>query len=114
MTARIPRDRWARELERFTTRNAGRWAILEVDDPDIGAQRILDSRLWGVDFEAAGGRVDLLFGAFDGSQEHLTHSIERPETIETMVDEAGRDAALRIGHKGGQTLLLFADARAAE
>lgn len=34
----LSRPEWARALDEFTKRNIGRRGVLEVDDPEIGAQ----------------------------------------------------------------------------
>lgn len=105
MITTIPRERWAARLDRFTERNAGRRAVLEVDGEDIGAQRVIDSPLWGVTYDAPSGHVEMLFGDFGEGRSHLTHAIAGVSDIEILTGPDDRDTVLRIGHEGGQTLL---------
>jgi hypothetical protein len=97
---------WQHRLQTFTERNAGRRTLLEVDGPDIGAQPAEhDYPLRGVAFDPRDGRISIMLGPQADVEHHLTHSIEDPESVDVMTDEAGRDRALRVRHGDGQTLL---------
>jgi hypothetical protein len=106
-----PADRgdWPRLLKEFTRRNAGRVTRLEVDDPDLGAQWAeMELHFRGVAYEPRYGRVELMLS--DGSPvEHLTHSVEAVTQLDVRLAADGRDAALRLGYPGGQTLLVLSD-----
>jgi nucleotide-binding universal stress UspA family protein len=105
---RIPKERWAAELEAFTRRNAGRRTTLEVDDPELGAQaQEHDYPFLGAAYDRKDGRVELMLGDFGGAERHLTRNIPGVSDIEIIRDEQGRDWILRIVHGSGQTLLTL-------
>ena len=100
---------WAAELNAFSARNVGRRGVLEVDDPEIGAQaQEFDYPLLGSVFDPHDKRVELMFGDDNRGGRHLTRGISGVTSIEMLKNEAGRDLALRIAHGSGQTLLTFA------
>jgi hypothetical protein len=105
MTQTIPRTLWSRRLEDFTQRNAGRRAILEVDDPDLGAQTAVDYPLWGISYDPVSDQVEIMFSDFRDVRSHMTHVVWKARSIE-LLRERGRDEVLRIvGESGEQTLL---------
>ena len=98
---------WAPRLEEVTTRNGGRRATLETDDPELGAQaQGLDYPFLGAAYDRRDGRVELMFGDERGTQ-HLTRSIGGISGMDILVAPDGRDQVLRITHGKGQTLLTF-------
>lgn len=104
----LPRREWSDRLDEFTRRNAGRRGVLEVDDPEIGAQaQEHDYPLLGATYDPAGSCVDIMLGELGDVQRHLTRSIGNVSAIDVLTDENGRDIALRIAHGAGQTLLTF-------
>lgn len=105
----VPRDDWSPALTAFTRRNAGRRALLEVDDAEIGAQaQEFDYPLRGAVFDHNDQRITLMFGGDDfGGGHHLTRGIANPTSVDVLTEQGGRDIALRIGHGSGQTLLTF-------
>jgi nucleotide-binding universal stress UspA family protein len=105
----VPRDDWALALDAFTRRNAGRRALLEVDDAEIGAQaQEFDYPLRGASFDHNDQRITLMFGGDGfGDGHHLTRGISKPTSLDVLTEQGGRDIALRIGHGSGQTLLTF-------
>jgi nucleotide-binding universal stress UspA family protein len=105
----IPRGQWSTQLDTFTRRNAGRRGVLEVDDPEIGAQaQENDYPLLGAAFDAHGERVELMLGELGTGRRHLTRDIGGVTGIDVLRDDTGRDVALRVAHGAGQTLLTFA------
>ena len=97
---------WAERLEEFSRRNAGRSAILEVIDPDIGAQ--IEEKgvpFMGASFDPRDGRVHIMCGGNGGG--HLTRSISGVTGIQLLKDANGQDAFLRVAHGRGQTLLAL-------
>ena len=105
MTLTIPRNLWSSRLEEFTHRNAGRRALLEVDDSGLGAPSGVDYPLWGIRYDPGGDRVEILFSDFRDLRRHKTHAVARARSIE-LLHERGRDEVLRIlGEDGEQTLL---------
>lgn len=105
MTETIPRDRWSDRLERFTRENAGRRAILEVDESSIGAQRVAESPLWGVVYDPRDDEVEIMFGDFDEGRVQMTHAVPGATDVEILAGGADADAALRIGYARGQAIL---------
>ena len=104
----LDRPEWTRALDEFTRRNVGRRGVLEVDDPEIGAQaQEHDYPLLGATYDQHDGRVELMFGELGDLDRHLSRSIGNVGRIDVLSDEKGRDIALRIGHGAGQTLLTF-------
>ena len=98
---------WAERLEEFSRRNAGRISILEVIDPDIGAQ--IEEKgvpFVGASFDPRDGRVHIMCGARVGDG-HLTRSITGVTAIQLLKDVTGKDAFLRVAHGRGQTLLTL-------
>ena len=104
----LDRPEWTKQLDEFTRRNVGRRGVLEVDDPELGAQaQEHDYPLLGASYDRHDGRVELMFGELGDVQRHLTRSIGGVSGIDILTNERGRDIALRIGHGAGQTLLTF-------
>lgn len=100
---------WAKALDDFTQRNIGRRGVLEVDDPEIGAQaQEFDYPLLGAAFDTNDNRVSLMFGDAGIGGRHLSRGISGVDGIDVLRDESGRDLAIRIAHGTGQTLLTFA------
>ncbi len=98
---------WEPTLKRFTTRNAGRRVVLEIDDPEIGALvEVASYPLLGVDYDHRDGRIDIMLGDFRGGQRHLTRSIPKPDSL-SVLSIGGTDIALSVAHDSGQTLLTF-------
>jgi nucleotide-binding universal stress UspA family protein len=104
----VPRPAWADRLDVFTRANVGRRGLLEVDDPEIGAQaQEHDYPFLGATFDVHDQRVGLMFGELGDVGRHLTRSIGGVSGIDVLTDDRGRDLALRIAHGSGQTLLTF-------
>jgi nucleotide-binding universal stress UspA family protein len=98
---------WAERLEEFSRRNAGRGVILEVIDPELGAQ--IEEKgvpFVGASFDPRDGRVHIMCGAHVGDG-HLTHSISGVTAVQLLKDVTGKDAFLRVAHGRGQTLLTL-------
>jgi nucleotide-binding universal stress UspA family protein len=105
----VPHADWAAQLDAFTRRNIGRRGILEVDDPEIGAQaQEFDYPLFGATFDTHDQRVELMFGELGATNRHLTRGISGVTAIDVLSNDRGRDLAIRIAHGTGQTLLTFA------
>jgi nucleotide-binding universal stress UspA family protein len=105
----LDQPEWSHSLNEFTKRNIGRRGVLEVDDPEIGAQaQEHDYPLLGATYDQHDGRVELMFGELGDIDRHLTRGIGNVARIDILTDDRGRDIALRIAHGAGQTLLTFA------
>lgn len=104
----LDRPEWSAQLDDFTRRNVGRRGVLEVDDPELGAQaQEHDYPFLGATYDRHDGRVELMLGELGDVQRHLTRSIGSVSGIDVLTNEGGRDLALRIAHGAGQTLLTF-------
>lgn len=109
VVANLSKAEWTDTLDAFTRRNVGRRGVLEVDDPEIGAQaQENDYPLLGATYDPHDERVDLMFGELGDVNRHLTRGIGGISGIDVLRDDMGRDLALRIAHGAGQTLLTFA------
>jgi len=105
----LQRPEWAIQLDDFSRRNVGRRGVLEVDDPEIGAQaQENDYPFLGATYDHYDDRVELMVGELGDVQRHLTRSIGSVSGIDVLTNERGRDIALRVAHGAGQTLLTFA------
>jgi hypothetical protein len=103
----MPRSDWGAALSDFSSRNAGRLTLLEVDDAEIGAQaQEFDYPFRGATYDRNDDRISLMFGNVGGTM-HLTRGIADPSSVDLLTESDGRDVALRIGHGKGQTLLTF-------
>jgi hypothetical protein len=107
MDRSLDRAEWAAALQAFTGRNAGRRAVLEEDGEEFGAQEEGAGTLRGVAYDSRDRRVEIMLGEQNDVERHLTRTVASPQRIDLLADPAGRDAALRIEHEGGQTLLRF-------
>jgi len=93
-------------LRDFNQRNAGRLTRLEEDDPDLGAQlEEGGTPLRGVAYDPHGASVEIMLGDLGTADGHLTRSITHVTSVDLVTDPLGRDAALRVAHGAGQTLL---------
>jgi nucleotide-binding universal stress UspA family protein len=97
---------WAALIDNFSRRNAGRRTIVEVDNIALGAQVVESGyALQGAAYDHHDGRVELMLG--DGTTRHMTRTITDVDSIAVYIDHGGSDAALRVAHGSGQTLLTF-------
>lgn len=104
----VPQVEWVVRLNEFTKRNIGRRGVLEIDDPELGAQaQEHDYPLLGATYDFHDGRVELMLGDLGSVERHLTRSIGDVRAIDILTTADGRDIALRIAHGAGQSLLTF-------
>lgn len=104
----VEESQWASRLKEFTTRNAARRCMVEVDDPSFGAQlQVVDYPLLGVAYDHHDRRVEIMLGDMEGGN-HLTKSITGVTGIDIVQGPDDRDRVLRIAHGSGQTLLTVA------
>jgi nucleotide-binding universal stress UspA family protein len=107
-TINIPREQWGDELDAFTRRNVGRRSVLEVDDPDIGAQEEeRDYPFLGAVWDHHDNRVEIMLGDFRKTERHLTRGITDVRQIDLVRDTKGRDRLLRVAHGNGQSILTL-------
>lgn len=104
----LDRTEWRLALDGFWRRNDGRPAVVEVDDPEVGAQPMARGcTLLGASYDPHGRRAELEFGdASDGSR-HFTRTMADVRSVSVLTGSDGRDLALRVEHGYGQTLVTF-------
>jgi len=104
----LKRDDWSQALREFTRRNRGRRAVLEADDPDLGAQAE-ETRypLIAARYDADDSQVELVLGEIGSIGRRLTRTMGDVDSIELLRNEAGAEIALRMSHGAGQTLLTL-------
>ena len=106
VTRRLTPAAWVGELRAFTARNAGRLMMLEVDDPELGAQHHgMGLQLRGVAYDPRDRRVEIMIGGVLGGEDHLTHTVGPVSAIDLLSYADGHDRVLRVAAGGGQTLL---------
>jgi nucleotide-binding universal stress UspA family protein len=107
-TIHVEPSQWSTLLADFTRTNAGRRTRLEIDDPEIGAQaQEMDYPLLGVTFDPHDQRLEIMLGVLGGGEPHLSRSIGDVSSLDLHVGRDGKDAALRVRHGRGQTMLTF-------
>ena len=105
-TDRPDASAWASLLQTVTARNLGRRTVVEIDNIDLGAQIVESGFVFrGAAYDHHDCAVTLMLG--DGTTTHMTRTIPGITAIALHADARGHDAALRIAHDHGQTLLTF-------
>jgi nucleotide-binding universal stress UspA family protein len=105
-TRTFPAGTFDAELSEFTSRNAGRLCLVEVDEDDLGAQMLgQELPFVGASFDRHGNEVSLMFGTSSIKGQHLSHNISGVSQIDLTTNGAKDDSVLRIAHAGGQTLV---------
>lgn len=102
------RMHWPVELVRFTARNSGRPATLEIDDELLGAQ-VLARRypFIGADYDWRDDAVELSFGDPTTRRGHLTHVVKGATTVSIQRGPGGIDRVLRVSRDDGQALVML-------
>jgi uncharacterized protein DUF5335 len=95
-TIEIPRNDWARALQRCSATHEGSLVSLDVLAPELGAlPEVMNVPLVGVSFEF--GHDSVVFVSAGPSPTcHLTHSIPRPTRIWLERADDGSDVALAM------------------
>jgi nucleotide-binding universal stress UspA family protein len=96
-------------LATISKRNAGRRAVVEVDNPSIGAQSLaFDYCFLGMDYDRHADRLQIYLGEIgDGGARHLTHSVGAPTGVDVLRSLDGRDQVVRVADGAGQALITF-------
>ncbi|MEO8622417.1 MAG: universal stress protein [bacterium] len=104
--AKIERREWEARLADFARHNAGRVAVLDVNDPEHGvvsAER--GYILFGTSYNAPSHLVLIALGETHGRRQHRTRYVSDADRLSIVRDTAGADVALRIHHDTGETVL---------
>lgn len=96
-------------LASISQRNVGRRAVVEVDNPSIGAQSLaFDYCFLGMDYDHHTDRLQIYLGEIeDGGARHLTHSVGGPTGVDVLRSLDGRDQVVRVADRTGQALVTF-------
>ncbi len=107
-TKEISRSEWPEFFDSFSRQHEGWLVTLEILGSEIGAQveerelpfgGIVDE--WD---EVQGNEIAIMIGA--KPDDHITHSISRPEQVSVEQTDEGADVALAIKSADGITALL--------
>lgn len=114
VTIELSRERWEKDLEAFSERNAGRPVRLEVTIPPGEGGPVLaeNQPLLGIDFDSKGSAapaIEITVGATSGAApRNLTHVINDPTQIWVEQEPDGLGIALNIASREeGETRVLF-------
>jgi len=109
-TQEIPRTDWAKFFGVFSRQHEGWLATLEVFAPDVGAQQEAhELPLEGISIASEADDAETIAISLGKSPEdHLTHTVGKPQRIWLEQTSAGANAALEIESEGEtRTLLRF-------
>ncbi len=108
MQEAVSQNGWAQMLREVSERNTGRHTMLEIADPEMGAQWAeIDLPLQGIAYDPLDHRIEIMVGESGPKATHLTHSIAGATGVDLLAGSDGQDAVLCIAHADGQTLLRF-------
>lgn len=97
---------WARALRDFSERHRDEPTLLELDDPELGAQHSgRGFLLGGVEYDPRAKRILILLGRGEGIRDHLTHSLPGPRSVELVGSGEEGEEALRVELERGQVIL---------
>jgi uncharacterized protein DUF5335 len=109
-TKEIPREEWKDFFDVFSRQHEDWLATLEVFAPDVGAQQeARDLPLEGISIASAvGDREAISINLGKTSEDHITHTIPKPERVWLEQTPTGANAALEIESANQtKTLLRF-------
>lgn len=109
ITQSVPhRAQWPALLQAFSERNVGRRASVELFTVGLGAQSAsVNFALVGVAYDPADDAVEIMLGDAEGRTRHVTHTVRQVSVVELSSYEGGADAALRLVHADGETLVTL-------
>ena len=110
-TQQIPREQWEDYLAGFSAHNQTRPITVDVEDAELGPQRIIDHMpLIGLewDFKDRENSISVIAGDTEGGHpEALTHEVAKPKSIWIKEDAEQRAEALDIETESGRTIIEF-------
>ena len=110
-TQQIPRDQWEDYLAGFSALNQSRPISVDVEDAELGPQRIIDHMpLLGVEWDFKDRENSIIVIAGDpegGHPDALTHEVAKPKSIWIKEDADQRAEALDIETESGRTIIEF-------
>ena len=107
-TQEIPREDWSKFFNVFSRQHEGWLATLEIFAPDVGAQEEAhELPLEGISIASGSNEADAVAISLGKSQEdHVTHTITKPEHVWLEQTSAGANAALEIESENQSKALL--------
>ena len=112
-TQKIPREDWNNFFDVFSRQHEGWLATLEIFASDIGAQEEAhELPLEGISIASGGNGADAIaINLGKTPEDHVTHTITKPEHVWLEQTSGGADAALEIDSDNQtKTLLRFRSA----
>jgi len=112
-TQEIPREDWPNFFDVFSRQHEGWLATLEIFAPDVGAQEEAhELPLEGISIASGGNEADAVAISLGKTPEdHVTHTITKPEHVWLNQTSEGANAALEIESENeNKTLLRFRSA----
>jgi hypothetical protein len=111
-TQEIPRQEWNNFFDLFSRQHEGWLATLEVFGPDIGAQeQAHEMPLEGVSIASENNPTEIAINLGKTPEDHVTHTITKPEHVWLEQTSEGANAALEIESENQtKTLLRFRSA----
>src|SRR5437762_13120317 len=97
-TKEIPRPEWNSFFDAFSRQHEGWLATLEIFAPDLGAQEEAhELPLEGISiFSEGGGGTAIAINLGKTPEDHVTHTVTKPEHVWLEQTSGGANAALEI------------------
>src|SRR5436189_3976439 len=112
-TQEIPREEWNSFFDSFSRQHEGWLATLEVLGPNVGAQEEAhELPLEGVSVASEADKSEsIAINMGKTAEDHVSHTITKPQHVWLEKTDEGADAALEIESAGdSKTLLRFRSA----
>jgi hypothetical protein len=107
-TQEIPRKDWSKFFDVFSRQHEGWLATLEIFAPDVGAQEEAhELPLWGISIASGRNGPDAIaINLGKTAEDHVTHTITKPEHVWLEQTSGGANAALEIESENQTKSLL--------
>src|SRR2546427_9511189 len=107
-TQEIPREDWNNFFDVFSRQHEGWLATLEIFGPEVGAQEEAhELPLEGISIASGGDEIDAVAISLGKTPEdHVTHTITKPEHVWLEQTSGGANAALEIESENQNKALL--------
>ena len=107
-TQEIQREEWHKFFDAFSRQHEGWLATLEIFAPDVGAQEEAhELPLEGISIASGGSETDAIaINLGKTPEDHVTHTITKPEHVWLEQTSGGANAALEIESENQTKSLL--------
>jgi hypothetical protein len=107
-TQEIPREDWSNFFDVFSRQHEGWLASLEVFGPEVGAQEEAHQLPFeGISIASGGNGADAIaINLGKTPEDHVTHTITKPEHVWLEQTDGGANAALEIESENQNKALL--------